>query len=67
MSAARSKSEKLDLPGLKRLKLSLLEADVGAHQDRLDGVRIASEQFTNAGHFDAENIRSKYDAVNNRY
>ena len=48
-------------------KHSLLEADVGAHQDRLDGVRIASEQFTNAGHFDAENIRSKYDAMDNRY
>ena len=27
------------------------------HQDRIDGIRISSEQFVNAGHFDAENIK----------
>ena len=30
-------------------KHALLEADVGAHQDRIDGIRISSEQFVNAG------------------
>lgn len=44
-----------------------LEADVGANQDRIDGIRISSEQFVNAGHFDAENIKSKYKGVSARY
>ena len=30
-------------------KHALLEADVGDHQDRIDGIRISSEQFVNAG------------------
>jgi spectrin alpha len=36
-------------------------------QDRIDGVRIANDQFMKAGHFDAENIRLKYEALNERY
>ena len=40
-------------------KQALLEADVASHQDRIDGVRIAAEQFSQAGHFDADNIVAK--------
>ena len=48
-----------DLTSVQNLqkKHSLMEADIAAHQDRIDGVRIAAEQFCNSGHFDAENIR----------
>lgn len=48
-------------------KHALLEADVGAHQDRIDGVRITSQQFAEAGHFDKDNIEAKYSALNSRY
>lgn len=41
-------------------KQALLEADVGSHQDRIEGVRIQADQFNQAGHFDAENILAKY-------
>ena len=58
-----------DLTSVQNLqkKHGLLEADVGAHQDRIDGSRISSEQFVTAGHFDAENIKSKYDGLSARY
>ena len=32
---------------------------MASHQDRIDGVRIAAEQFSQAGHFDADNIVAK--------
>ena len=40
-----------DLTSVQNLqkKHALLEADVGAHQDRIDGIRISSEQFVNVG------------------
>jgi len=58
-----------DLTSVQNLqkKHSLMEADIAAHQDRIDGVRIAAEQFCQSGHFDAENIRLKQDALNERY
>lgn len=58
-----------DLTSVQNLqkKHALLEADIFAHQDRIDGVRIANEQFCKSGHFDAENIRLKYGALNDRY
>ena len=58
-----------DLTSVQNLqkKHGLLEADVGAHQDRIDGIRISSEQFVNAEHFDAENIKSKYEGLSARY
>merc|ERR550519_2731185 len=58
-----------DLTSVQNLqkKHALMEADVGAHQDRIDGIRISSEQFVNAGHFDAENIKAKYEALQSRY
>ena len=47
-----------DLTSVQNLQMKhvLLDADVGTHQDRIDRIRISSEQFVNAGHFDAENI-----------
>jgi spectrin alpha len=44
-----------------------MEADIAAHQDRIDGVRIAADQFCKSGHFDAENIRIKFEGLNERY
>jgi spectrin alpha len=40
-------------------KHALLEADVGSHQDRIEGIRVAASQFVERGHFDADNIKSK--------
>lgn len=40
-------------------KHALLEADVGAHQDRIEGIRVAANQFVEKGHFDADNIETK--------
>jgi hypothetical protein len=50
-----------DLTSVQNLqkKNAIIEADYNAHQERIDGVGIASEQFCQSGHFDAENIRSK--------
>ena len=48
-------------------KQALLEADVGSHQDRIEGVRIQADQFNQAGHFDAENILAKYANLGERY
>ena len=43
-----------DLTSVQNLQMKhvLLDADVGTHQDRIDRIRISSEQFVNAGHFD---------------
>jgi len=40
-------------------KHALLEADVGSHQDRIEGIRVAASQFVERGHFDADNIKAK--------
>jgi len=40
-------------------KHALLEADVGSHQDRIEGIRVAGSQFVERGHFDADNIKAK--------
>ncbi|XP_037798638.1 spectrin alpha chain-like isoform X2 [Penaeus monodon] len=58
-----------DLTGVQNLlkKHALLEADVSSHQDRIDGVRIAADQFVDRGHFDAENIKAKQLALQERY
>ena len=46
---------------------ALTQADVAAHQDRIDGIRIAANKFEEARHFDAEKIREKQIRVTNRY
>ncbi|XP_077478046.1 spectrin alpha chain, non-erythrocytic 1 isoform X5 [Stigmatopora argus] len=58
-----------DLTSVQNLqkKHALLEADVTAHQDRIDGILIQARQFQEAGHFDAGNIQKKQDAVADRY
>ncbi|XP_075227894.1 alpha spectrin isoform X2 [Lycorma delicatula] len=58
-----------DLTSVQNLqkKHALLEADVGSHQDRIEGIRVAAQQFVERGHFDAENIKSKQDALTERY
>ncbi|XP_050699362.1 spectrin alpha chain-like isoform X2 [Eriocheir sinensis] len=58
-----------DLTAVKNLlkKQALLEADVAAHQDRIDGVRIAADQFVDRGHFDADNIKAKQMTLQERY
>ncbi|XP_077779120.1 spectrin alpha chain, non-erythrocytic 1-like [Podarcis muralis] len=58
-----------DLTNVQNLqkKHALLEADVAAHQDRIDGIAIQARQFQEAGHFDAGNIRKKQEALGARY
>ena len=58
-----------DLTSVQNLqkKHALLEADVGSHADRVEGIRTASQQFVERGHFDADNIKSKQEAVTDRY
>ncbi|XP_073456177.1 spectrin alpha chain, non-erythrocytic 1 [Aquarana catesbeiana] len=58
-----------DLTNVQNLqkKHALLEADVAAHQDRIDGITIQARQFQEAGHFDADNIKNKQEALVGRY
>ena len=58
-----------DLTSVQNLlkKHALVEADVNSHQDRIDGVKIAADQFCSAAHFDAENIKAKHAALSDRY
>lgn len=58
-----------DLTSVQNLqkKHALLEADVGSHQDRIEGIKQASNQFVERGHFDAENIAHKAKILTDRY
>lgn len=58
-----------DLTSVQNLqkKHALLEADVGSHQDRIEGIRVAASQFVERGHFDADNIKAKQESVTERY
>ena len=58
-----------DLTSVQNLqkKHAVLEADVGALKDRMDGVRIAAQHFAQARHFDNDNIQAKYKALEARY
>nr|CAD7598155.1 unnamed protein product [Timema genevievae] len=58
-----------DLTSVQNLqkKHALLEADVASHQDRIEGIKLASAQFVERGHFDADNIKSKEAALTDRY
>ncbi|KAL4609564.1 spectrin alpha chain, non-erythrocytic 1-like isoform X10 [Arapaima gigas] len=58
-----------DLTSVQNLqkKHALLETDVGAHQDRIDGITIQTRQFQEAGHFDTDNICRKQEALSARY
>ncbi len=48
-------------------KHGLLEADVVARQDRIDGIVKQSENFLQAGHFDSDAIQAKQAVVVQRY
>lgn len=58
-----------DLTSVQNLqkKHALLEADVAAHQDRIESIGIQADQFVNSGHFDADNIKTKQEQVVQRY
>lgn len=58
-----------DLTSVQNLqkKHALLEADVMAHQDRVEGIKVAAHKFIENGHFDADNIRNKEDILTKRY
>merc|ERR1712020_622761 len=58
-----------DLTSVQNLqkKHALIEANIGSHQDRVDGVKIAADQFIQSGHFDSENIKSKENSLSGRY
>jgi len=58
-----------DLTSVQNLqkKHALLEADVAARQDRIDGITQAADQFVDAGHFDADNIKQKQQQLMDRY
>ncbi|KAI4458382.1 troponin [Holotrichia oblita] len=43
------------------------QADVGAHQDRIEGIKAAANQFIERGHFDSDNIEHKQRILNDRY
>lgn len=58
-----------DLTSVQNLqkKHALLEADVMAHQDRIEGIKVAANKFIESGHFDADNIRNKENGLSKRY
>ncbi|XP_077298885.1 alpha spectrin [Arctopsyche grandis] len=58
-----------DLTSVQNLqkKHALLEADVGSHQERIEGVQSAAEQFAERGHFDSETIQRKRNILITRY
>lgn len=53
----------------RHLYLDSVEANVWINlfQDRIDGITIQARQFQEAGHFDADNIRKKQEALVLRY
>lgn len=50
-----------DLTSVQNLqkKHALLEADVASHQDRMDAIKSAAQQFIDTGHFDVDSILAK--------
>lgn len=58
-----------DLTSVQNLqkKHALLESDVAARQDRVDGIAQAAQQFVDSGHFDADSIKNKQQQLVERY
>ena len=50
-----------DLTSVQNLqkKHALLEADVTSHQDRMEAIKLAAQQFVDSGHFDVDSIITK--------
>eukprot|EP00042_Codosiga_hollandica_P029214 m.159345 g.159345 ORF g.159345 m.159345 type:complete len:2437 (+) comp53015_c0_seq1:84-7394(+) len=64
-----SKDHGKDLASVQNLlkKHQLVETDVAAHKDRIDSINAQANSFISAGHFDADNIRARQEAINERY
>ncbi|XP_072386610.1 spectrin alpha chain isoform X2 [Diabrotica undecimpunctata] len=58
-----------DLTSVQNLqkKHALLEGDVASHQDRIESITSAANQFVERGHFDADNIAHKQKVLTDRY
>ncbi|KAI1305303.1 Spectrin alpha chain [Halotydeus destructor] len=58
-----------DLTSVQNLikKQALLEADVAAHKDRVEGTVMQANGFIEKGHFDAANIQNKQQSLIGRY
>ncbi|XP_055312363.1 spectrin alpha chain isoform X2 [Sitodiplosis mosellana] len=58
-----------DLTSVQNLqkKQALLEADVMAHQDRVESIKVTANKFIESGHFDSDNIRNKEETLTKRY
>ncbi|XP_052259701.1 spectrin alpha chain-like isoform X3 [Dreissena polymorpha] len=58
-----------DLTSVQNLqkKHALLEADVAAHQDRIENIAVQAKSFVESGHFDSDNIKAKQTQLHNRY
>ena len=48
-------------------KHALIESDIASHQDRIDDIARQADKFVEDGHFDAESIKAKQAALNDRY
>ncbi|CAF0847409.1 unnamed protein product [Brachionus calyciflorus] len=48
-------------------KLKDLETDILTRKERIDGVKLAAEQFDQTGHFDAANIKRKANALTEKF
>ena len=57
------------MAGVKKLqkKLSLIETDITVHKDQIDALLSQASQFIDEGHFDAEGIKKKKEALIQRY
>ena len=57
------------MAGVKKLqkKLALIETDISVHKDQIDTLLSQASQFIDEGHFDAEGIRKKKEALVERY
>lgn len=58
-----------DLAGVKKLqkKLALLETDIAVHSEQIDSLITQARQFVQGGHFDADGIQEKHEALVERY
>lgn len=58
-----------DLAGVKKLqkKLALLETDIAVHSEQIDSLTTQARKFVHSGHFDADGIQEKQQALVERY
>lgn len=57
----------LDAVANLQKKHNLLEADIAAHQDRVQYFAKKADEFESSGHFDADKIRARQREVDQRY